>query len=86
MRLRVTEDVLRQRLATNVRTRREAAALTLKVAAERAEMNVTHWQKVEAGTVNVTLHTLVRLGDALDMDPAELLADPGKRKARGTAG
>jgi hypothetical protein len=54
--------------------------MTLKTASTRAEMNLTHWQKVEAGAVNVTLHTLTRLGDALDTDPAELLADPAKQR------
>ena len=84
MRLRITEDNLRERLAANVRARREAASLTLKAASARAEMNLSHWQKVEAGTVNVTLHTLTRLGDALDVDPADLLADPSKPR-RGRA-
>ena len=42
-------------------------------ASERAEMHWRHWQKIEAGEVNVTIQTLVRLGDALDMDPADLL-------------
>ena len=57
--------------------------MTLKAASERAEMNLTHWQKVEAATVNVTLHTLVRLGDALDVDPALLLAEPTKGRGGG---
>jgi transcriptional regulator with XRE-family HTH domain len=80
VRPRVTEEVLRRRLAANVRAFREGAPLTLKAAAARAEMNLTHWQKVEAGTVNITLHTLTRLADALDVDPAVLLAEPARRR------
>jgi DNA-binding Xre family transcriptional regulator len=75
----ITEDVVRQRLSINVRTMRNAAALTLKKASERAEMHWRHWQKIEAGEVNVTLQTLVRLGDALDIDPADLLREPPAR-------
>ena len=66
----------------NVRSMRHAAALTLKKASERAEMHWRHWQKIEAGEVNVTIQTLVRLGDALDMDPADLLRDPPPRPAK----
>jgi transcriptional regulator with XRE-family HTH domain len=79
VRLRITENVLRERLAANVRARREAAGLTLQQAADRGEMHIRHWQRVEAGSLNATIYTLTRLGDALDVDPAELLADPGKR-------
>jgi transcriptional regulator with XRE-family HTH domain len=75
----ITEDILRQRLSMNVRATRQAAALTLKKASERAEMHWRHWQKIEAGEVNVTIQTLVRIGDALDMDPADLLSEPSPR-------
>jgi transcriptional regulator with XRE-family HTH domain len=74
----VTEDVLRQRLSINVRSLRHAAGLTLKKASERAEMHWRHWQKIEAGEVNVTLQTLVRLGDSLGVDPSDLLREPPK--------
>ncbi len=80
MKSQVTEDVLRQRLAKNVRARREGAGLTLQRAADRAEMNIRHWQRVEAGDLNATLFTLVRLGDALGVDPAVLLAAPVPRE------
>jgi transcriptional regulator with XRE-family HTH domain len=83
VRKRITEEVVRRRLAANVRAYRERAELTLKAASERAEMNLTHWQKVEAGAVNATLNTLTRVADALDVDPADLLAEPAK--VRGTA-
>ncbi len=81
----VTQEELRRRLATNVRTARKAAGLTLKVAAERAEMHWRHWQKVEASTVNITLQTLVRIGEALDIDPSDLIREPsatGTKKKR----
>ncbi|EYF05990.1 helix-turn-helix domain-containing protein [Chondromyces apiculatus] len=67
------EKELRRHLARNVRKHREAAGLTLEKAAERAGMNWRHIQKVEAGEVNVTLHTIARLAVALDADPADLL-------------
>ena len=74
--LAVTEEILRNRLRENVRTRRNAASLTLKKASERAEMHWRHWQKIEAGQTNVTLFTLVRVADALNTDPSSLLSEP----------
>lgn len=37
-------------------------------------MHWRHWQKIEAGEVNATLHTLSRLCDALSVDVRDLLA------------
>jgi transcriptional regulator with XRE-family HTH domain len=73
---RATQEDVRRRLATNVRAARKAAGLTLKVVAERAEIHWRHWQKVEAATVNITLQTLVRIGESLDIDPADLIREP----------
>jgi len=41
-------------------------------------MHWRHWQKIEAGEVNVTLQTLVRLGESLNVDPSDLLREPPK--------
>ena len=72
----ITEEILRTRLRTNVRSLRNAASLTLKKASERAEMHWRHWQKIEAGQVNLTVQTLVRIAGVLDVDPADLLHEP----------
>jgi len=69
---------LRRRLAANARRLRTAASLTLKQAAERAGMHWRHWQKVEASQNNATLATIVRMAAALEITPAELLAEPPK--------
>lgn len=78
----ITEDVVRQRLSMNVRAMRNAAALTLKKASERAEMHWRHWQKIEAGQVNITLQTLVRLAEVLGTDPSDLLREPPQREPK----
>jgi transcriptional regulator with XRE-family HTH domain len=72
----ITEEDVRQRLRTNLRALRMTRSLAVKEAAARAKMNVRHWQKIESGEVNVTLQTLARLGAALEIDPADLIADP----------
>ena len=74
MRYPITQETLKQRIANKVRELRKKLGLTLKTAAARAEMHWRHWQKVEAAEVSVTLPTLVRLSDALNVDPLELIA------------
>jgi transcriptional regulator with XRE-family HTH domain len=73
---KISQEVLRERLAVKVRALRTKLGLTLKVASARAEMHWRHWQKIEAGEVNVTLQTLIRLGLSLDADPADLISAP----------
>jgi transcriptional regulator with XRE-family HTH domain len=75
----LSETDLRRRLSVNVRSLRNAAGLTLKVVSERAQMHWRHWQKIEAGQVNATLQTLVRIADALSVDPVVLLQAPKER-------
>lgn len=68
-----SEKQLRQNLAGNVRSAREAAGLTLEEAAHRAGVHWRHWQKVEAAEVNATLKTLARLAEVLNVTAGELL-------------
>jgi transcriptional regulator with XRE-family HTH domain len=70
------EANLRRRIAANVRRLRQKKGFTLKVAGERAELHWRLWQKIEAAQTNATLFTVVRLANALDADPRELLAEP----------
>lgn len=48
-------------LGARVRALREARDLTLERAAERMDIDWKHLQKIESGTLNVTLSTLVRV-------------------------
>lgn len=48
-------------LGARVRSLRHDADWTLEEAAERCDVDWKHLQKIEAGTLNVTLVTLVRL-------------------------
>ena len=76
----IEEAVIRRRLKVNVRSCRKAAGLTLKVVSERADMHWRHWQKIEAGQVNATLHTLVRVAEALAVEPFDLVREPQPRR------
>jgi transcriptional regulator with XRE-family HTH domain len=63
-------------LGANMHRRRLRAHLTQTEAAQGAGMNWRHWQKIEAGTVNVCLASLVGIAHALDVTLPELFAPP----------
>ena len=69
-----SEHRLRRRIATNVRRHRKEQELSVIDAAESIGLHWRLWQKVEAGDNNMTLATLVRIAEALDVDPRDLLA------------
>lgn len=63
---------LRSRLAGSARRLRSARGWTQEEAAEQANLNARHYQKIEDGTVNVTLKTLEQLSRAFGVDVPEL--------------
>ncbi len=69
-----SEHRLRRRIATNVRRLRTEQEISAVDAAESVGLHWRLWQKVEAGDNNITLFTLVRIAEALDVDPRDLLA------------
>lgn len=73
-RVRWSEELLRRRLASNVRSLREQRGISQEKAAELAEISPRKWQQVEAGEHNATLRTLLGLAIALEVDPADLIS------------
>lgn len=67
---------LKERIAANVRQRREERGLTQESLAAVARLHGRHLQRIESGAANVTLESLVRLAEALDVDPTDLLEKP----------
>ena len=62
------------RIGKNIRRIRREKDLTQEKAAELSgTMTLRHWQYLEKGDVNCTLHSLARVARALDVDPGELL-------------
>lgn len=62
-----------QRLGERIRALRAERQLTQQAAAERADLEIKHWQLVEAGRTNPTLATLLAIAKALRVEPSELL-------------
>ena len=70
---------LRTVLGLQVRRLRGEAGLTQEQLAGRARLASRHLQKIEAGEVNLTLATLERLAQALQVNAASLLEPPPAR-------
>lgn len=56
--------------------------LTQEEAAERLGLSVKGYQFIERGIQNLTIKTLVRIANALDVRTAELFAAPASREIR----
>lgn len=63
-----------RRIADRVRQFREVRGLSQERLAARADLAARQVQRIEAGTANPRLATLVRLAGALGVDVGELLA------------
>lgn len=62
-------------LGARLRALRKARGWTLDQAAEAADMDYQHIQKIEGGKLNVTLVTLVRLAEGLGVELAAFFVD-----------
>lgn len=61
-----------KQLGLRVRALRQARRWTLEQAAEASNLDLKHFQKVEAGKLNLTLVTLVRIAQGFDEPIASL--------------
>lgn len=66
--------LVQRALGGSIRRYRLAAGLRQEDAAELAGIGWRYWQEIEAGRVNVTLSTIVRIADALGVSFWDLVA------------
>lgn len=71
-----------ERISANVRRLRDARKWTQEMAAEACELDMRHFQGLEAGTLNPTITTLAQLTKGLEVDPIELLLATPKPQRR----
>ncbi len=77
MRLSGVADSLKRaakELATRLRVARAASGLSQEALAHRTGIPYRRYQALEAGTLNPTLRTLVRVADALRVDVWDLVS------------
>ncbi len=74
-------------LGASVRSLRQNRGWTLERASAGMGLDFRHLQQIEAGTINVTLATILRVADAFDVSPFVILPGPrtgGAKKGGGT--
>ncbi len=64
-------------LGSRVRCLRHDRGLSLYQAAEATGLELSYLQRLECGSINATLATLMRVADGLGVKVAELVADVG---------
>jgi len=75
---------LRQVFAANLRRLRHARGLSQEALAHEAGVNRTYMSKLEKGGSYPGLEIIGKLAAVLEVEPAELLRFPVKRKVRRT--
>jgi transcriptional regulator with XRE-family HTH domain len=66
---------VKQIVALNVRLARQALGISQEELAERAGIDLSYESRIERGRANPSVEVLARLGEALGVKAAELLAD-----------
>jgi len=69
-------------VAANIRRARHASGVTQEELADRSGLSSRYVGSIERGSVVISIITLVRLAEALDVDPCELLRLPPRRPRR----
>ena len=70
----LTKEKVAKRLAKNLRQLRTSKGVSQEDLSVQAGLGRAYYWRVEQGSINVTLETLVRLSNALHVDVADLLA------------
>ena len=74
---------LRQLFAANLRRLRHARGLSQEDIAYEADVNRTYMSKLEKGASYPGLEIIGKLARVLEVEPAELLKVPSRKKPRG---
>jgi transcriptional regulator with XRE-family HTH domain len=69
-------------LGATIRSKREAAGLSVSEAARRTELHRLHWHQIEIGKRIPTVRTLCAIADTIGILPGDLLNLADKRKRR----
>lgn len=74
---KLDKDKHLERFGTAIRTRRTSLLLSQEALADLAEIDRSHMGKIERGERNVTLLNVVRIANAMQCRPSDLLIEAG---------
>lgn len=71
---RDAHEVIQELLGRRIRTHRESLGVSQEEMAARCGLHRTYYGSVERGERNVAIQNIIRISDALGVDPAELVS------------
>ncbi|WP_202628677.1 helix-turn-helix domain-containing protein [Sediminibacterium soli] len=77
--MEINEAVVLQKLGNNLRRLREKKGWSLRDLSDRCGIDNSKISKIEKGTINITILTLMQLSIALDTTATELLGKPRRK-------
>ena len=66
-------ELFLKNIGKNIAELRRKKALNQKTAAEKADLSYRYYQSIEAGDANLTLSTVFRIADFLEVPPSRIL-------------
>jgi transcriptional regulator with XRE-family HTH domain len=70
------DDIFLRRFGNHLKGLREKKGLSLRELSYRCELDNSKISKIEQGSVNITLRTILQLSEALEVEPMEILQFP----------
>ncbi|AOC94394.1 anaerobic benzoate catabolism transcriptional regulator [Flavobacterium anhuiense] len=74
----ISEEIFIANLGTHVRQLREKKGLSQQALADDCDIKKNQIGRIERAEINTTVRTLVKIANALDIEPKELLDFPLK--------
>lgn len=77
--MQLQEDIVLEKMGDTIRKLREKKGWSLRQMADRCGIDNSKIAKIEKGTINITVLTLMELAIALGVTPGELLGKARRR-------
>lgn len=75
-------DLLLQQLGARIKELRKARGWTLRDMVVQHGFHLSHWQGFESGTRGISIPSLLRISEVLDVSPSQLLEGLGKTEGK----
>jgi transcriptional regulator with XRE-family HTH domain len=69
-----SEDL--KKIGMRIKARRKFLRLTQPVVSKRAEISFRYYQSIEAGKINFTISTIMKIAEVLQLPASQLISEP----------